>query len=104
MALAGCSSKPKVDWGTRVGSFTYDQAVLELGPPDRSSKLGDGTTIAEWYEGSTPRMSFGFGVGSYGSGGGVAVGQGVSTGGRGRFLRLTFDPGNVLTAFGKVER
>ena len=100
----GCSSRPKVDWNARVGNYTFDQAVIDMGPPERSSQLSDGTTVAEWYTGSSPRMSFGFGVGSYGSGGGMSVGQGVSTGGHGRFLRLTFDAGNVLAAWGKVDR
>ena len=27
LLLAGCASTPKPDWNTRVGSFTYDQAV-----------------------------------------------------------------------------
>jgi len=26
LLLAGCASTPKVDWNSRVGSFTYDNA------------------------------------------------------------------------------
>jgi hypothetical protein len=48
LALAGCVSTPKIDWQARVGTYTYDQAVLELGPPDKSAKLSDGTVVAEW--------------------------------------------------------
>jgi hypothetical protein len=44
---AGCAS-PKINWAARVGVYTYDQAVLELGPPDKQAKLGDGTIVAEW--------------------------------------------------------
>jgi uncharacterized membrane protein YgcG len=102
--VAGCSSKPKVDWNARIRNYSYDQAVLDMGPPDRSSTLSDGSMVAEWYQGTSSRMSFGFGVGSYGSGGGVSVGQGVSTGGQGRYLRLTFDSLGQLTAWGKVDR
>lgn len=39
--LAGCSTTKKVDWDSRVGRFTYDQAIAELGPPDKQSRLGD---------------------------------------------------------------
>jgi hypothetical protein len=46
--LVGCATAPKIDWASRVGNYTYDQAVLELGPPDKSAKLTDGTTVAEW--------------------------------------------------------
>jgi hypothetical protein len=45
--LAGCAT-PKIDWAGRVGNYTFDQAVLELGPPDKHAKLEDGTIVAEW--------------------------------------------------------
>ena len=47
LVLAGCAT-PKIDWTARVGDYTYDQAVLELGPPDKSAKLTDGTVVADW--------------------------------------------------------
>ena len=47
LALAGCATQ-KVDWSGRVGHYTYDQAVTELGPPDKSATLTDGTVIADW--------------------------------------------------------
>jgi hypothetical protein len=31
-----------------VGHYTYDQAVLELGPPDKYAKVTDGTIVADW--------------------------------------------------------
>lgn len=46
--LIGCSTTPKVDWPARVGNFSYDQAVLELGPPDKIAKLDNGIVVAEW--------------------------------------------------------
>ena len=46
--LAGCVTTPKIDWSERVGNYTHDQAVMELGLPDKSAKLADGTTVAEW--------------------------------------------------------
>ena len=45
--LAGCAS-PGIDWAARLGNYTFDQAVLELGPPDKSARLTDGTVVAEW--------------------------------------------------------
>jgi hypothetical protein len=47
LLLAGCATH-KVDWAARVGTFTLDQAILELGPPDKQAKLQDGTVVAEW--------------------------------------------------------
>src|SRR5208337_602916 len=46
--LAGCASAPKIDWAARVGHYTYNQAVLELGPPDKVAKLDNGMIVANW--------------------------------------------------------
>ncbi len=48
LVFAGCATGPKIDWAARVGNFTYDQAVLELGPPDKSAKLTSGVIVANW--------------------------------------------------------
>lgn len=45
--LPGCATS-KIDWAARVGNYTYDQAITELGPPDREAKLSDGTIVADW--------------------------------------------------------
>jgi len=45
--LAGCAS-PRIDWNARMGTYSYDQAVVELGPPDKSARLTDGTMVADW--------------------------------------------------------
>ena len=47
LVLAGCVTQ-KIDWPARVGNYTYDQAIMELGPPDKSTKLTDGTVVADW--------------------------------------------------------
>ena len=47
LLLAGCATH-KIDWSVRAGNYTYDQAVMEFGPPDKLAKLSDGTTVAEW--------------------------------------------------------
>jgi hypothetical protein len=46
--FAGCATTPKINWQARVGIYTYDQAVMQFGPPDKSAKLADGTTVADW--------------------------------------------------------
>jgi hypothetical protein len=47
LLLAGCATT-KVDWAGRIGNYTYDQAVLDLGPPDKQARLTDGTIVADW--------------------------------------------------------
>ncbi len=44
--LAGCATQ--IDWASRVGKYTLDQAVVEFGPPDKQAKLADSTVVAEW--------------------------------------------------------
>lgn len=45
--LTGCVTK-QVDWQALVGHYTRDQAITELGPPDKTAKLTDGTVVDEW--------------------------------------------------------
>ena len=95
--LAGCATTPQVDWTARLGEYTYDQAVVELGPPTSQAKLGDGKTMAEWVTRSPNSTNLGVGVGGY-AGGNVAVGSATSynTGFRERVLRLTFSQDGKL--------
>jgi len=45
--LTGCVTQT-VDWQARVGQYTQDQAIAEMGPPDKSAKLSDGAVVDEW--------------------------------------------------------
>jgi hypothetical protein len=47
LLLTGCSTS-KLDWAARVGHYTFDQAIVELGPPDKQATLSDGTLFADW--------------------------------------------------------
>jgi hypothetical protein len=48
LLLAGCATTPKVDWTARIGTYSYDQAVMDYGPPDKQAKLDNGVVVAEW--------------------------------------------------------
>jgi len=104
LSLAGCATQ-KTDWNSRVGSYTYDQAVAEMGPPDKQTKLSDGKTVAEWItrRSGGSGLSIGVGGGSYGShsGMGVGVSQSVGSGGGDRGLRLMFDTDGKLNSWSK---
>lgn len=68
--LVGCATTPKIDWASRIGTYTYDQAVLDFGPPERHAKLTDGTVVAEWvtrrgYARSYMTMGYGFSHGCW---------------------------------------
>ena len=102
LVFAGCKSTPKIDWNSRVGNYTYDQAVIELGPPDKMAPLTDGGTVADWIKySSSGSVSFGVGTGFYGGHTAVGVGQTVPTGYRERILRLTFGPDHKLVSWSK---
>jgi hypothetical protein len=67
--VTGCATY-RIDWNNRVGNYTYDQAIAELGPPDKSAKLTDGTTVAEWltrrgYSGGSVAIAHGYGYPYY---------------------------------------
>ena len=102
LVFGGCSTTKKVDWDSRVGNYTYDQAVTELGPPDKQTTLSDGKLVADWISRrSGGGTSFGIGGGSFGRSGGVGVGVGTSSGYKDRVLRLTFGPDKKLLSWSK---
>jgi hypothetical protein len=104
LAVCGCSTTKKVDWNSRVGNYTYDQAVTEFGPPDKQTTLSDGKLVADWVSRRhSGGASIGFGVGSFGHSGGVGVGvsQPVGSSYNDRVMRLTFGPDKKLVTWTK---
>jgi hypothetical protein len=103
--LAGCKTAPPVDWNARVGTYTYDQAVTELGPPDNQATLTDGQTVAKWVThrggGTSVGVGTGFFSGGHGGGSAVGVGMGQSLGNPDKVLTLTFSTNHVLSAWTK---
>lgn len=97
LLLSACATGPKVDWQSRVGEYTFDQAVLELGPPDKDAKLTDGMRVSEWL---TYRSRTGTYL-TYGRGGLV---QTVDTPTPEYYLRLTFDTNGKLQSFKKYAK
>jgi hypothetical protein len=97
--LAGCATS-RVDWAARVGHFTYDQAVVEKGPPEKQAKLTDGTVVAEWLLNRGTTYLYG-GPGPYGPFYGAPY---SSYTGPNQYLRLTFGPDGQLAGWKKVYR
>ena len=64
--VAGCVTTQKIDWPSRVGHYTYDQAVAEFGKPGDTTRSADGGTIAIWM------IQHGRGAGSPAAPGGYA--------------------------------
>lgn len=110
IGIFGCASRPKIDpninWSERIGNYTYEHAMAELGPPAVVGESAEGRS-ADWIVKRSPNVSFGFGVGggSYGShvGTGVGVGTTVSPPPRGEYLHLAFDAEGKLKSWSKVK-
>jgi hypothetical protein len=98
LLVAGCAST-KINWNARVGEYTFDQAVLDYGPPDKSAKLTDGTQVCDWL---TQR---GYARGGYFT---PIVGFGVhsfyDSPSPDYYLRLTFEPAGKLKAWKKFAQ
>ena len=65
--LTGCATPPPVDWDSRVGHYTYDQAVTDLGLPDRQTRLSDGKVMYKWFVQAPVGSRFNSGMSYYGS-------------------------------------
>ena len=95
--LSGCATHP-VDWGSRIGNYTYDQAIVDLGPPDKSAQLTDGSVVADWLE----RRGYAYGYPAYSYfpwAYGPSPPAYVNSYSPDYFLRLTFDADGKLKAW-----
>lgn len=101
--VIGCKTTPKIDWAGRIGNYTYDQAVLDWGPPERCAKLTDGTVVAEWLTRrgySQTYVTYGYGCG-WRHGWYAPYPTFIDTYSPDYFLRLTFGPDGRLKAWKK---
>lgn len=105
--VTGCATAPKIDWNSRIGNYSYDQAVLEFGPPDRMATLTDGTKVVEWlsFRGRSHGYATSLGPSFYHP---YFYGPPVhffsEPPSPDRFLRLTFSPDGRLVDWRKVYR
>jgi hypothetical protein len=99
--MVGCKTTKPIDWNSRVGTYTFDQAVTELGPPDKQTTLSDGKLVAQWITHRNGGSGFSVGTGFYTGGVGVGVGHSVGSGYPDKILTLTFGTNSVLAAFSK---
>ena len=98
--LTGCATPPPANWDSRVGHYSYNQAVTELGSPDRQTRLGDGKVVSKWFVQPPVSPRLNSGMSYYGNndfGAGPSAGSSYSD----RMLQLTFDTDNTLTAWSK---
>lgn len=96
--LAGCASN-KIDWGSRVGNYTFDDVVLEMGPPDKVATLQDGTKVAEWLTSKGRRMG-----GSFFISRGRFIHSTPDFEGPDYYMRLIFDQDGRLTSYKQVVK
>ena len=111
LLTGSCASGPKadikkIDWGSRIGTYTYEEALAELGEPNVTGETSEGK-IAEWVLRQSPMVSFGFGFDTGGHGHhtstGVGVGTSVSPPPSGEYLRLRFDKDGKLAEWTQVR-
>ena len=107
LLLAACATQ-RVDWGARLGQMSHDEAVMELGPPDKEATLSDGTRVAEWLthrSGSAGYVGYVGGYGRYHPYYGPAYYyDGHAVPDREYWLRLTFGPDDRLSDWLRVVR
>ena len=97
--VAGCKTAPQVDWNSRVGAYTYNQALGDMGPPAKQTKLSDGKTVDQWItlHGSNGITMGGFNNNNYGMGAGQSIAQSYKD----HVLELTFGPDGKLVSWAK---
>jgi hypothetical protein len=103
LATVGCASG-KPDRPARVGNYNYDSAVKELGPPDKTETLSDGTRVADWFVTRRGGMTVSLGLASFGGNTAVGTGTTLGTVGARPTLRLTFGADGKLVSVQEVGK
>ena len=103
LLATGCATRAKLDWPSRIGSYTFDDSVLELGPPDKSAVVSDGTKIAEWLVRRTSQPGH-IMVTGHGRYGGPTIGTAYGPTQTEWFIRLIFDPNGVLKEYKEISK
>lgn len=98
LLATACTTPPKIDWDARVGTYTFDLAVKDMGPPEKSASLADGARVADWLvaRGRSNPIYHSFPDGR------VIRTEGVRD--PDRLLRLTFAPDGKLKEWKRVWR
>lgn len=102
LLLAACVTS-HIDWNSRIGHYNFDQAVIELGPPDKQARLTDGTVVAEWMT-SRGRTIRGGPYFSHGFRHREAFFEYDESTFPDQFLRLSFAPDGQLSAWKPVTK
>jgi hypothetical protein len=104
LVLAGCVTP--INWQARVGIYTYENSVMDYGPPDKATTLKDGTMVAEWMVQRGAVVVSSPGPYYYGPGYVGPVGPVYSTTSYfpAKFLRLTFSPDGKLQAWKEFSK
>jgi hypothetical protein len=96
--FVGCTTTPPADWNSRVGNYTYDEAVKEYGSPTLQTQAPDGKVVVKWVKpGGTGNLNTGMSY--YGSTGFTA--QNAEQANQVRVLQLTFDANGKLAEWSK---
>jgi len=98
--VTGCTTTKPVDWNSRVGHYTYNQAISEFGLPNRQTKLSDGKVESKWFVQPPVGPRFNSGMSYYGNNG-FGAGQTIGTSRNDQMLQLTFGTNGTLTAWSK---
>jgi hypothetical protein len=89
-----------IDWNNRIGNYTYNQAVTELGIPNRKARLSNGKVVSKWFVQPPVGPRFNSGMSYYGNTG-FGANQRVGSSYNNRVLQLTFGTNGVLAAWSK---
>lgn len=98
--FAGCATN-RVDWSSRIGHYTSDQAIIDMGPPDKTAVLSDGRKVYEWVSRYNNNSNVAVATGFGGYPGSVGFIQTTGPQYYESKLRLTFTTNNVLSAWSK---
>jgi hypothetical protein len=93
--LMGCATA-SVNWDKRIGTYSWDDAVAEFGPPDKVADLEGGVKAAEWIQNRSIGLAPASSTPSYVRGETIQPNQTYGSEAPPKLLRLSFTPDGKL--------
>ena len=98
LVATACQTKPKIEWNSWVGNTSYDDVVRRLGPPEKETKLSDGSRVGDWF------LNRGQLISTFQSMPDGRIIQGSAHQFPDRLMRLTFDKEDIMRSWKRVYR
>lgn len=99
--VTGCSTTSSVNWDKQVGTYSWEDALADLGPPDQVTDQPGGIKQATWAKERTVGLPPAADTPAYVRGESMSASQTYGSSAPAKILQLSFTPDGKLFDWGR---